>query len=122
MRIHASTLSFHTNQVLSEQIRRLLKSKPKTKLLSLDSGTTPEAILANLDQFYSDIGAMVGDEILSKAYSMKQKDDKNVAEYASCLDNPVQKARTHGPNSCLMNKWLTSSFTFSSGRIEGLRD
>lgn len=82
--------------MLSEQIRRLLKSKPKTKLLGLDSGTTPEAILANLDQFYSDIGAMVGDEILSKAYSMKQKDDKNVAEYASCLDNPVQKAKTHG--------------------------
>ena len=68
------------------------KVKPKQNSLVW----TPEAILAKLDQFYSDLGATTGDKILSEDYRMKQRDGEEVAEYAWRLDNKVRKGKTHG--------------------------
>lgn len=120
----ATTDGFHANEVISEQIRRSLQGEAKTKLLGLDSGTTPEAILAKLDQFYSDLDATTGDEILSEAYRMKQKDNEEVAEYASRLDNQVRKAKTHGtellPDEQAVDKQLR--LLFWEGLKEPVKD
>ena len=111
---------FHANEVISEQIRRSLQAEAKTKLIGLDSGTAPDAILKKLDQFYSDIDAATGDEILSAAYRMKQREDEEVAAYASRLDNHIRKAKTHGtellPDELAVDKHLRLLFW------EGLKD
>ncbi len=111
---------FHANEVISEQIRRSLQGEAKTKLIGLASGTTPGTILDVLNQFYSDVGATTGDEMLSAAYRMKQKEDEEVAAYASRLDNQIRKAKTHGtellPDEQAIDKHLRLIFW------EGLKD
>lgn len=58
----------YTNQVIAEQIRRSLQGEAKTKLVGLGTESESQTILEELDQFYSDVGAATGDEILAEAY------------------------------------------------------
>lgn len=45
------------------------------------------------DEFYSDVGAATGDELLTEAYQLKQGENEEVAAFASRLDNRVRWAK-----------------------------
>ncbi|KAK3742406.1 hypothetical protein QZH41_020713, partial [Actinostola sp. cb2023] len=49
-------------------------------------------ILEKLDQFYSDVGAATGDEVLAEAYRFRQRENEEVAAFASRLDNHIRMA------------------------------
>lgn len=86
----------YTNQVIAEQIRRSLQGEAKSKLVGLGPDADPKTILEKLDQFYSDVGAATGDEILSEAYQFRQRENEEVAAFASRLDNHVRIAKSRG--------------------------
>ena len=43
--------------------------------------------LEKLDRFYSDVGAATGDELLTEAYQLKQRETEEVAAFGWRLDN-----------------------------------
>ena len=86
----------YTNQVIAEQIRRSLQGEAKTKLVGLGTESESQTILEELDQFYSDVGAATGDEILAEAYRFQQRENEEVAAFASRLDNHVRMAKSRG--------------------------
>ena len=96
---------FHANEVISEQIRRSLQAEAKTKLIGLDSGTAPDAILKKLDQFYSDIDAATGDEILSAQLLIEGNKGKTRRSLPMRRDSTITfgKPRLMAPNCCQMN-------------------
>lgn len=83
----------YSDQVIAEQIRRSLQAEAKTKLVGLGPETTCKNILVKLDQFYSDVGAATGDELLAEAYKFRQGEHEEVAAFASRLDNQVRMAK-----------------------------
>ena len=86
----------YTSQVIAEQIRRSLQGEAKTKLVGIGADSDPKMILEKLDQFYSDVGAKTGDEVLSEAYQFRQRENEEIAAFASRLDNHVRMARSRG--------------------------
>jgi hypothetical protein len=77
--------AFYPDEVILEQIRRSLQGEAKAKNVGFGSETSCESILGKLDQFYSDVGAATGDELLAEAYQMKQGENEEVAAFASRL-------------------------------------
>lgn len=65
-----------------EQIRRSLQGEAKTKLVGLGSEKSCELLLEKLSQFYIDVGAATGDELLTEAYQLKQGENEEVATFA----------------------------------------
>ena len=86
----------HAPEVIAEQIRKSLQGEAKNKIVGFGSGTSVEQILQQLDQFYGDDGAAVGDELLSQAYKMRQQESEEVSAFASRLDNKIRQAKNHG--------------------------
>ena len=114
----------HSQEVISEQIRRSLQGEAKTKIVGFSSDSTPSEILARLDQFYGELGAATGDEVLASAYKMKQSDAEEVSAFASRLDNVVRKARSLGtellPDESSVDKHLR--LLFWEGLKESVKD
>lgn len=110
----------HSQEVISEQIRRSLQGEAKTKIVGFSSDSTPSQILARLDQFYGELGAATGDELLASAYKMKQNEGEEVSAFASRLDNIIRKAKSLGtellPDETSVDKHLRLLFW------EGLKD
>ena len=86
----------YTNQVITEQIRRSLQGEAKSKLVGLGPDADPKKILEKLDQFYTDVGAATGDEILLEAYQFWQRENEEVTAFALWLDNHVRIAKSRG--------------------------
>ena len=88
--------AFYPDEVILEQIRRSLQGEAKAKIVGFGPETSCESILGKLDQFYSDVGAATGDEILAEAYQMKQGENEEVAAFASRLDSRLRWAKRRG--------------------------
>ena len=86
----------YSDEVISEQIRRSLYGEAKTKVVGFGPEVSCDQVLLKLDQFYSDVGAVTGDELLTEAYAFKQKEKEEVAAFASRLDNHVRLAKHRG--------------------------
>ena len=87
---------FHAEEVIAEQVRRSLQGEAKTKIVGLAPGSKLNEILERLDQSYSDSGTATGEELLTAAYAMKQKQNEEVSAYASRLDNKLRMAKEKG--------------------------
>ena len=87
---------FYPDEVILEQIRRSLQGEAKAKIVGFGSETSCESILGKLHQFYSDVSAATGDELLAEAYQMKQGEHEEVAAFASRLDSRVRWAKRRG--------------------------
>lgn len=83
----------YSSEVISEQIRRSLYGEAKATLVGLGPEASCESLLMKLDQFYSDVGAATGDELLTEAYRFKQAENEEVAAFALRLDNHVRMAK-----------------------------
>ena len=83
-----------------------------------------ESILGKLHQFYSDVGAATGDELLAEAYQMKQGEHEEVAAFASRLDSRVRWAKRRGteilPDDDSVERQLR--MLFSGGIKESIKD
>ena len=88
--------ALYPGEVILEQIRRLLQAEAKTKLVGLGPEVSCESLLEKLDRFYSDVGAATGDELLTEAYQLKQRETDEVAAFASRLDNRIRWAQRRG--------------------------
>ena len=73
--------TFYPDKVILEQIRHSLQGEAKAKIVGFGSETPCESILGILDQFYSDVSAATGDELLAEAYQMKQGENEEVAAF-----------------------------------------
>ena len=91
--------NLHSHEVIAEQIRKSLQGEAKTKIAGFGPGTSVERILEQLDQFYGDEGAAVGDQLLSQAYSFRQQEGEEVSAFASRLNNQIREAKNHGAES-----------------------
>ena len=76
--------NLHLHEVIAERIRRSLEGEAKTKIVGFGPGTSVERILEQLDQFYGNEGAAMGDELLSQANSFRQQESEEVSAFASC--------------------------------------
>ncbi len=114
----------YSSEVISEQIRRSLYGEAKTKLVGLGPDATCDSLLLKLDQFYSDVGAATGDELLTEAYRFKQAENEEVAAFASRLDNQVRMAKLRGtellPDEDAVEKQLR--MLFWEGIKESVKD
>ena len=63
-----------SHEVIAAQIRKSLQREVKTKIIGFGPRMSVERILGQLDQFYGDGGAAMGDELLSQAYSFRQQE------------------------------------------------
>ena len=61
-------------EVIAAPIRKSLQGEVKTKIIGFGPKMSVERILGQLDQFYGDEGAAMGDELLSQAYSFRQQE------------------------------------------------
>ena len=57
--------NLHSHEVVTEQIRKSLQGKAKTKILGFGCRASVEELLEKLNQFYVDQGAAVRNELLS---------------------------------------------------------
>lgn len=92
----AMSEGLYSNDIISEHIRKSLQGEAKNKIVGFEPGVSPECILTQLDKFYGDGGALVGDELLSKAYGLRQKETEEVSAFASRLDNQIRRAKVLG--------------------------
>ena len=110
----------YTDGLITEQIRRSLQGEAKTKLVGLGADSQSAEILEKLDQFYSDVGAATGDEVLAEAYRFRQRENEEVAAFASRLDNHIRMAMARGtemlPDETAVERQLRMLFW------EGIRD
>jgi len=78
--------NLHSHEVIAEQIRKSLQVEAKSKVVGLGPGTSVENILQQLDQFYGDEGAAVGNELLSRAYNFRQHESEEVSAWITKSD------------------------------------
>lgn len=87
---------FYVEEVIAEQVRRSLQGEAKSKIVGIAPGSKLAEILERLDQFYSDSGTATGEELLTAAYGMKQREYEEVSVFASRLDNQLRMAKEKG--------------------------
>lgn len=87
---------FYVEEVIAEQVRRPLQGEAKSKIAGLAPGSNLAEILERLDQFYSDSGTATGEELLTAAYGMRQREHEEVSAFASRLDNQLCMAKGKG--------------------------
>ena len=101
----------YTSQVIAEQIRRSLQGEAKTKLVGIGADSDPRIILEKLDQFYSDVGAATGDEVLSEAYQIRQRENEEVAALAK-IPQKILSDQSRGENAhYLLSLWRNRPYT-----------
>ena len=114
----------YSNEIITEQVRKSLQGEAKNKIVGFGPEASLESILENLDQFYGDCGSVVGDELLSQAYKLRQGDKEEVSAFASRLDTQLRKAKGQGAellqDESAMDRHLR--LIFWEGLLEGVKD
>ena len=86
-----SWYSLFTRCYITNNIHKSLQGKVKTKIIG--PGALVKEILKNLEQFYGDQRAAVGDKLLPQVYNFHHQESKEESAFTSCLDNQICQAK-----------------------------